>query len=104
MRLRPSGPILWTKGLQLKMTEPQTDNRQGDGKDQEEKTISVFNAQTGLRLRFPFRRKVHRLLKDLKLDPETVLVIQGDQLLTQDEDLSAEMEVEIRPVISGGAS
>lgn len=85
------------------MTESQTDSSQIDEREREKKTISVYNAQTGIRLRLPFRRKVHRLLKDMNLDPETVLVIQGDQLLTQDEDLMMDKEVEIRPVISGGA-
>lgn len=65
-------------------------------------TILVYNAQTGTRLLQPYRRKVASLLKDLEIDPETVLVIQGNALLTPDEPLLPDEEVEIRPVISGG--
>jgi sulfur carrier protein len=72
-------------------------------RERENITLSVFNAQTGTRGLVTYRRKVHRLLKDLGFDPETVLVIQGDQLLTQDDTLSPDTEVEIRPVISGGS-
>ncbi|MHB8543659.1 MAG: ubiquitin family protein [Leptospirales bacterium] len=65
-------------------------------------TIPVYNAQTGTRTREPYRRIVSSLLRDMEIDPETVLVIQSNELLTPDEPLSPHEEVEIRPVISGG--
>ena len=43
------------------------------------------------------------LLARLELNPESVLVIQGDTLVTRDARLADEDEIEIRPVISGGA-
>ncbi|MGH2829980.1 MAG: TIGR00269 family protein [Actinomycetota bacterium] len=43
------------------------------------------------------------LLQHLQLNPETVLVIRGGDLLTREEELAEADEVEIRPVISGGA-
>jgi sulfur carrier protein len=44
------------------------------------------------------------LLARLELNPESVLVIQGDTLVTRDARLADEDVVEIRPVTSGGAS
>lgn len=84
------------------MTNTGSQKEQKDERE-ERHTLSVFNAQTGIREQVTYRRKVHRFLKDLGLDPETVLVIQGEQLLTPDENLSPDIEVEIRPVISGGS-
>ena len=47
--------------------------------------------------------RVAELLEQLELDPNTVLVIDGDELVTADHVLTDDAEVEIRPVISGGA-
>lgn len=46
---------------------------------------------------------VAALLIHLDLNPESVLVIVGDELVTHDAPLAADARVEIRPVISGGA-
>ncbi len=53
-------------------------------------------------LTFPDRMRVLTLLKKLSLTPETVMVIRGDRLLTEDEEIQASDEIEIRSVISGG--
>ena len=47
---------------------------------------------------------VHALLARLDLNPESVLVIVGDELVTRDARLDDAAAVEIRPVISGGSS
>jgi sulfur carrier protein len=64
-----------------------------------------------VRLRNPDReldvagdRRVRELLVELGMSPDTVLVIRGKELLTRDERVSDEDTLEIRPVISGGAS
>ena len=44
------------------------------------------------------------LLTELSIVPEAVLVIRDATLLTRDEKLAEEDEVEVRPVLSGGAS
>ncbi len=49
-------------------------------------------------------RRVREILKDLEILPETVLVIRGDDLATEDETIRDEDTIEIRPVISGGGS
>ena len=47
--------------------------------------------------------RVHVLIERLALNRESVLVIRGDSLVTGDALLAADDEIEIRPVISGGA-
>jgi sulfur carrier protein len=49
-------------------------------------------------------RTVGALLAELDLVPESVLVIRGDTLVTHDARLGDDDEVEIRPVVSGGAA
>ena len=48
--------------------------------------------------------RVHALLERLELNRESVLVIRGDTLVPGDELLDDGDIVEIRPVISGGAT
>jgi sulfur carrier protein len=47
---------------------------------------------------------VSALLARLELNRESVLVVRGDTLVPGDAVLSDDDEVEIRPVISGGAA
>jgi len=47
-------------------------------------------------------RRVKELLQELSLLPEAVLVVRGDDLVTEDDLLRDEDRVEIRPVMSGG--
>ncbi|MGH8972099.1 MAG: MoaD/ThiS family protein [Acidimicrobiia bacterium] len=46
--------------------------------------------------------RVSKLLEHLGINPETVLVIRNDTLVTHDAHLDEPDVVEIRPVISGG--
>jgi len=47
---------------------------------------------------------VTALLQRLEVNPESVLVIAGDELVPKDARLDGVDVVEIRPVMSGGAS
>ncbi|HEY3196884.1 MAG TPA: MoaD/ThiS family protein [Nitrospirales bacterium] len=47
-------------------------------------------------------KRVKDLLRELDLLPESVLVVRGDDLVTEDDTLRDDDHVEIRPVISGG--
>ena len=51
----------------------------------------------------PTPRNVGRLLSDLEIVPESVLVIRNNTLATHDERLHDDDVVEIRPVMSGGS-
>jgi sulfur carrier protein len=48
-------------------------------------------------------RIVSTLLQHLDIVPEAVLVIRDATLLTRDESIREEDEIEIRPVLSGGS-
>jgi sulfur carrier protein len=48
--------------------------------------------------------RVEALLRQLELNRESVLVIRGDTLVTGDALLDDSDRVEVRPVISGGAT
>jgi sulfur carrier protein ThiS len=47
-------------------------------------------------------RKVHDLLGELGINPDTVLVIRSRELLTREDRVREQDEIEVRPVISGG--
>jgi sulfur carrier protein ThiS len=49
------------------------------------------------------RRRVREIVTALRITPGTVMVIRGDQLLTDGDVVEAHEEIEIRSVISGGA-
>jgi sulfur carrier protein len=64
-----------------------------------------------VRLRNPDRevevlggRHAGAVLDELGVNPDTVLVIRGGELVTRETHLGDEDEIEVRPVISGGAS
>ena len=64
-----------------------------------------------VRLRNPDRevevaggRKVRDVLRELGIDPDTVLVIRDRELLTREDRVGEVDAVEGRPVISGGAA
>jgi sulfur carrier protein ThiS len=50
------------------------------------------------------RRRVGQLLAELGIVPGTAMVIRGDTLLTEAEVVDDADEVEVRAVISGGAT
>ncbi|HTL61402.1 MAG TPA: thiamine biosynthesis protein ThiS [Nitrospira sp.] len=48
-------------------------------------------------------KRAKDVLRELNLVIEAHLVIRGDELVTEDEMLYDQDQIEIRPVISGGA-
>jgi len=63
-----------------------------------------------VRLRNPDRevevvggRPAQAVLDELGVDPDTVLVIRSGELVTRETRLGHDDEIEVRPVISGGA-
>jgi sulfur carrier protein len=64
--------------------------------------VVLRNPRRELEMDGPMR--VHALLERLEINRESVLVIRGDTLVTGDVQLGDDDEVEIRPVVSGGAA
>ena len=52
----------------------------------------------------PGSRRVRDLLQELQINPETVLVVRGEDLLTPDELIKDDETVEVVPAISGGST
>jgi sulfur carrier protein len=48
-------------------------------------------------------RRVRDLLRELQINPETVLVVRGQDLLTPDELVKDDETVEVVSAISGGS-
>ena len=63
--------------------------------------VKLRNPTRGVEVPGPL--SVRSLLDRLQINPETVLVIRESDLLTREERLTDADEIEIRPVISGGA-
>jgi sulfur carrier protein len=55
-------------------------------------------------VQMPGSRRVRDLLQELQINPETVLVVRGQDLLTPDEVVKDEETVEVVPAISGGST
>ena len=49
-------------------------------------------------------RTVHEILDELGVNPDTVLVIRAGELVTRDVRVGDAEHLEVRPVISGGAT
>jgi sulfur carrier protein len=64
--------------------------------------VLLRNPKRELEIDGPLR--VHALLDRLEVHRDTVLVIRNDTLVPGDEVLEPDDVVEIRPVISGGAT
>lgn len=63
--------------------------------------VHLRNPARDLEVAGPIR--IERLLDDLEINRESVIVIRDGELVPRDAVLPDDADVEIRPVISGGA-
>lgn len=64
--------------------------------------MRVFIERQNNWVKLDFKGSVKQLLKNLKQNPEQVLVVRADELLTEDELLTNDAEIKILSVVSGG--
>jgi sulfur carrier protein ThiS len=64
--------------------------------------MKLFIEKTGNNLEMKFNGKVSALLSQLKLNPETVLVVRNGVLVTGGDHIHDDDNVKIISVISGG--
>ena len=64
--------------------------------------VKVVLTPQGRELEVERAKRVSDLLSQLEITPGTVLVIRGEQLLTDDARLASSDEIELRSVVSGG--
>jgi sulfur carrier protein len=70
----------------------------------EERSHESHHPPPPSRCRYAGNRRVRDLLQELQINPETVLVVRGEDLLTPDELIKDEETVEVVPAISGGST
>lgn len=64
--------------------------------------MKIFIEKTGEKQDIKFNGIASALLKKLKINPEAVLVIRNNTLITEDEKIENTDEIKILSVISGG--
>jgi sulfur carrier protein ThiS len=64
--------------------------------------MDVFIEKTNETKELPFTGTVQELLKQLSINPEEVLVIRNNTLLTDDVELTDKDSIKLMSVVSGG--
>lgn len=64
--------------------------------------MKIFIEKTNKKIEKNFTGTVRKLLNELKINPETVLVTRNNKLITEDVKLKDQDEVKILSVVSGG--
>jgi sulfur carrier protein ThiS len=64
--------------------------------------MKVFLEKEGKTINVKFNGKVCMLLKKLKINPETVLIVRNDELITEKDSISGKDNIKLISVISCG--
>jgi sulfur carrier protein ThiS len=64
--------------------------------------MDIFIEKKNKRLKKKFNGKAILLLKELKINPEEVLIVKNDTLVTLEDVLTDKDDVKILSVVSGG--
>ena len=65
-------------------------------------SMNIFIERENKKLTKKFKGTAQDLLKDLKINPETVLIVKNNEVVTEDESLNDKDTIKILSVISGG--
>ena len=64
--------------------------------------MQIKNEKNNSTEKISFSGSVKELLEKLNINPETVLVVRNNEVITEDENLDDDDSLEILSVISGG--
>lgn len=64
--------------------------------------MNIFIERTNKQITRRFSGTVNSLLKKIKINPEEVLVVRGEEVIVEDEKLKNSDTIKILSVISGG--
>jgi len=64
--------------------------------------MEILIEKTKKSIKKVFKGKVCRLLKELNINPETVVVVRNNTLITSEDVLSDKDKIKILSVVSGG--
>jgi thiamine biosynthesis protein ThiS len=64
--------------------------------------MKIYIQKTGKNIELKFSGAVLKLLNQLKINPETVIVTSNDILVTEEEKINDSDKIEILQVVSGG--
>ena len=64
--------------------------------------MKVFIERKNKQIEVKFSGKVSDLLEKIEINPETVLVVRKNEMLTPDRNVKDEDEIKLLSVISGG--
>ena len=65
--------------------------------------LTIFNEKENTTENISFNgNTVQELLKELKINSETVLVVRNEEVLTEEESLKENEKIDLLSVISGG--
>lgn len=64
--------------------------------------MHIYIEQNNKKLNKKFKGKAKKLLSELGVNPQAVLIVRNDELVTEDEVLTDKDEVKLLSVVSGG--
>lgn len=64
--------------------------------------MKVYIEKTNKKQEIKFEGSAKKLLSKLKINPETIIIIKNNELVSEDEILKDKDEIKILSVISGG--
>jgi sulfur carrier protein len=64
--------------------------------------MKIFIEKTNQEKQIRFKGTASALLKELNINPETILIVKNNEVITEDEQLSDKDDIKLLSIISGG--